>query len=114
MGFQLGRKHVRKGGENEGYQHFILYPQCLTQLSHTRSLTLSQTSPDFYVSAVQVLLVTSNFSLSHSVCKRLVLQTRKNLRLFGKGLRNSVDYWLTVLSFNIVVSSFIFLVRHKA
>ena len=33
------------------------------------------------------LLVMSNFSFSHSVFKRLVLQTRKNQGLFGKGLR---------------------------
>ena len=32
------------------------------------------------------LLVTSNFFFSHSVFKRLVLQTRKNQALFGKGL----------------------------
>ena len=32
------------------------------------------------------LLVTSNFSFSHSVFKRLVLQTRENQGLFGKGL----------------------------
>ena len=32
------------------------------------------------------LLVTSNFSFSHSVFRRLVLQTRKNQGLFGKGL----------------------------
>ena len=32
------------------------------------------------------LLVTSNFSFSHSVFKRLVLQTRKNKGLFGVGL----------------------------
>ena len=32
------------------------------------------------------LLITSNFSFSHSVFKRLVLQTRENLGLFGKGL----------------------------
>ena len=32
------------------------------------------------------LLVTSNFSFSHSVFKRIVLQTRKNQGLFGKGL----------------------------
>ena len=32
------------------------------------------------------LLVTSNFSFSHSVFKRLVLQTRKNKGLFRKGL----------------------------
>ena len=36
------------------------------------------------------LLVTSNFSFSHSVFKRLVLQTRKNQGLFGKGLRRTV------------------------
>ena len=32
------------------------------------------------------LLVTSNFSFSHSVFKILVLQTRKNQGLFGKAL----------------------------
>ena len=32
------------------------------------------------------LLVTSNFSCSHSVFKRLKLQTRKNQGLFGKGI----------------------------
>ena len=31
------------------------------------------------------MLVTSNFSFSHSVFKRLVLQTRKNQDLFEKG-----------------------------
>ena len=34
------------------------------------------------------LLVTSNFSISHSVFERLVQQTRTNQGLFGKGLRN--------------------------
>ena len=34
------------------------------------------------------LLITSNFSFSHSVFKRLVLQTRKNQGLFGKGLKD--------------------------
>ena len=33
------------------------------------------------------LLITSNFSFSHSVFKRLILQTRKNQGLFGKGLK---------------------------
>ena len=32
------------------------------------------------------LLVTSNFSFSRSVFKRLVVQTRKTQGLFGKGL----------------------------
>ena len=35
------------------------------------------------------LLITSNFSLSYSVFKRLVLQTRKNQGLFGKGSKNT-------------------------
>ena len=36
---------------------------------------------------MEKLLVTSNFSFSHIVFKRLELQTRKNQGLFGKGLR---------------------------
>ena len=34
------------------------------------------------------LFVTRNFSFSHSVFKRLILQPRKNQGLFGKGLTN--------------------------
>ena len=34
------------------------------------------------------LLVSSNFSFSHNVFKRLILQTRKNQGLFGKRLKN--------------------------
>ena len=38
------------------------------------------------------LLIMSNFCFSHSVFKRLVLQTRKNQGLFGKGLTHySID-----------------------
>ena len=33
------------------------------------------------------LLVTSNLSFSHSVFKKLLLQTRKNQGLFGRGLK---------------------------
>ena len=36
------------------------------------------------------MLVTSNFSFSYSVFKRLVLQTSENQGLFGKGLRRGV------------------------
>ena len=35
------------------------------------------------------LIVMSNFSFSHSVFKRLVLQTRENQGLFGKGLNRT-------------------------
>ena len=37
------------------------------------------------------LLFTSNFSFSYSVFKRLLLQTRKNRGLFGKGLINTIQ-----------------------
>ena len=33
------------------------------------------------------LLVMHNFSFSHSLSKRLVLQTRENQGLFGKGIK---------------------------
>ena len=36
--------------------------------------------------AKEKLLIISNFSFYHSVFKRLVLQTRNNTGLFGKGL----------------------------
>ena len=34
------------------------------------------------------LLVTSNFSFSHSVFKKVLMQTRKNQGLFGKELKD--------------------------
>ena len=37
------------------------------------------------------LLVMSNFSFSHSVFKRLVLQTHENQGLFGKGLNCDLE-----------------------
>ena len=46
------------------------------------------------------LLVTSNFSFSHSVFIRLVLQTRKNQGLFGKGLNQQFIEKTTLSSFN--------------
>ena len=39
------------------------------------------------------LLVTSNFSFSHSVFNRPVLQTRENQGLFGKGLNHILSYF---------------------
>ena len=48
---------VRKE-QNAGYQHFLLFPQRLRKASFSRSLTLSQTSPGFNVSAVPGLLKT--------------------------------------------------------
>ena len=39
------------------------------------------------------LLITSNFSFSHSAFKRPLLQTRKNQGLFGKKLMQSCPSW---------------------
>ena len=50
------------------------------------------------------LLVTSNFDFSHSVFKRLVLQTRENQGMFGKGLKRllrSDNY--VVLHFRLIL-----------
>ena len=51
-------------------------------------MKLTQSCPNRYKTLweKEKLLVTSNFSFSYSVFKRLVLQTRKNQGLFGKGL----------------------------
>ena len=42
------------GRENAGYQHILLFLQFFQKVSFRGSLTLSQTSPGFYVSEVQV------------------------------------------------------------
>ena len=50
---------------------------------------MAETSPSWKKTLweKEKLLVTSNFSFSRSVFKRLVMQTRKNQGLFGKGLK---------------------------
>ena len=64
-------------GEIAHYKQFLLFPQRLPPIWRTF----------FYFHQIwNYLLITSNFSLSHSVFKRIVLQTRKNQGLFGKGL----------------------------
>ena len=76
---EILRGIVRKHGKRRKYwlPAFSPFPQCFSKgFFFPGSLTLSQTSPGFYVSVVQVLktlwemeklLVTSNFSFSHSV-----------------------------------------------
>ena len=51
------------------------------------------------------LLVTSNFSFSHSVFKRLVPQTRKNQGLFGKGLINNFLQYINSYHTNQTVNN---------
>ena len=52
------------------------------------------------------LLITSNFSFSHSVFKSLVLQTRKNQGLFGKGLNQDFLDIIRINIFRVHVLSF--------
>ena len=57
------------------------------------------------------LLVTSNFSYSHNVFRRLVLQTRKNKSFFWKGLftsnfsfsRNAFHSYISLMHQNVVL-----------
>ena len=67
-------------GQNAGYQHFLLFPQCFQKLSFSGSLKVvivSEHALVFTLFAVQVflktlwekekLLATTNFSFFHSV-----------------------------------------------
>ena len=52
--FVFGRvENIVGKGENAGYQHFLLDLQCFQKAFFSRLLTLSQTSPGFYLFAVQ-------------------------------------------------------------
>ena len=54
---------------------------------------MAESSPKEYktLQEKEKLLVTSSLSFSHSVFKRLVLQTCKNQGLFGKGLKEQIE-----------------------
>ena len=68
--------HIMKSLKNPLLRNYLID---FIQIVHESSLVeLSQDSFRF---------ITSNLSFSHSVFKRLVLQTRKIQGLFGKGLR---------------------------
>ena len=110
--FELGK------GEKASYQYFLPFPQCFlhsqTQISicHLRifqcklvyNLYILQTTISNLMKMQKVLqkggkhkekelLIASNSSFSHSVFKRLVLQTHKNKGLFGKGLMMCMDHF---------------------
>ena len=57
---------------------------------------MAESSPNGYKTLweKEKLLVTSNFSFSHSVFIRLILKTRKSKGLFGKGLKQ--EYSLSI------------------
>ena len=92
--------------ENASYQHFLHFPQCF-QLFPTRLILDFPESKEFADDNFKVdengrkfskmgrkhwvkekLLITSNFSFSHSVFKTLVLQTRKTRACLGKGSKD--------------------------
>ena len=55
------------------------------------------------------LLVTSNFSISHSVFERLLLQTRKNPGLFGEGSNVLFPHWICCPnSYTLMLLPFVF------
>ena len=54
------------------------------------------------------LLVTSNFSFSHSVFKRLVLQTRRNQGLFGNGLNQDTVEGISIFHCVLQISRIIY------
>ena len=58
------------------------------QMTISNVMKIAESSPNDYKTLweKEKLLVSSNFSFSHNVFKRLILQTRKNQGLFGKGL----------------------------
>ena len=58
------------------------------------------------------LLVVSNFSFSHSVFKRRVLQSRKKRGLFGKGLKGratllAINFWLSLVSRSLTAQPYV-------
>ena len=60
---------------------------CSLQITNLNLMKVMETSPKEKKTLwkKEKMLVTSNFSFSHSVFKRLVLQTRKNQGCLGKG-----------------------------
>ena len=98
-------ENIVRNGENAGNNDFLHFPVFLT-LSQKTNFRLFQTESvcrqQFWIwwkwwrvlqqgrkhcGKKEKLLITSNFSFTHSVFKRLVLQTLKNQDLFGKGIK---------------------------
>ena len=128
--------------ENAVYQHFLLFPQCflpyprqvqlyklhstLSKMTHFRFFQTERVWGHFkfyenglkfskwveYTAKKEKLLITSNFSFSRNVFKRLVLQTRINQGLFGKGLncplQIAFDFKSTYLLFLVYLHKLLF------
>ena len=82
-------------------EHIILFPNAkLKTLPNSKSLqtTISnlmkivESCPNRKQQEKEILLVTSDFSFSHIVFKRLVMQTCKNQGLLGKGLMSTLTF----------------------
>ena len=68
--------------EKAGYQHFLLFSYF--QKASSSGLLILHVSGSWITRAAENFM--SNFSLSYSVFKSLVMQACKNQGLFGKGL----------------------------
>ena len=82
-----------------------------TTISYVMKMAESSPNGQKTLREKEKLLVTNNFSFFHSVFKRLILQTRKNQGLSGKGLINLVlascspdDHVLQVIDFQQTVN----------
>ena len=70
-------------------RQFQILPNCKSlQTTISNLMTVAESYPNgkLTLREKEKLLITSNFSFSHSVFKTLILQTHKNKGLFGKGL----------------------------
>ena len=96
--FSLDQSKILSSGngltlsQTTNFRHFQTERLCRRQFLNLMKMAESSPSGQKTLWEKEKLLVTSNFSFSHSVFKRLVLQTRKNQGLFGKGL-NRYTFW---------------------
>ena len=69
-------------------------------------MKIAESYPDEYETPreKEKLLVLNNLSFSYSVSNRLALQTRKNQGLFGKGLNQIFDIYLSLQMLSIWTS----------
>ena len=80
---------VRKG-ENTGYQHFLLFPQCFQKASFSGSFKpgIVWKRVKIFEKILDKMLVTGIFFLFLQYFRKLLLQGRQNQGLFEQGLKS--------------------------
>ena len=94
-----GTLEVRRGTRLTNFRLFQTENILQTTISNLMKMAERSQNRSKTLWEKEKLLVTSNFSFSHSVFKRLVLQTRKDQGLFGKGLNKTYNQPIKVLVF---------------